>query len=152
IVFGLTACSSEAKRAADSARADSIARVRQDSINRAQPGYVIDSVHPPEENLRRFRAAVGGEPATKFTGGSSSRDSLVRRFLVAISARDPIAFAGMVMSGREFAYLYYPVSPNSHPPLYQPPAEEWSLIQIPSRAGMDDLLRKFGGQTVRYGG
>ena len=45
----------------DSIRADSVARARQDSINRATPGYVIDSLLPPEEEARRFRAAF---PAT----------------------------------------------------------------------------------------
>jgi hypothetical protein len=154
----LAACSADFHRAADatshadSLRSDSIARATQDSINRARPGYVIDSVHPPDEDLRRFRAAVGGVAVTTFSGGSGSRDSLVRRFMTAIAARDTAALRTMAMSGEEFAYLYYPVSPNSRPPLYQSPAEEWSLIQIPSRSGVDDLLSKFGGHEIRYGG
>src|SRR5678815_1044414 len=63
----------------DSVRADSIARARQDSINRASPGYVIDSVLPVEEELRRFRAAVGGTTATEeLRHASLSRADLVR--------------------------------------------------------------------------
>src|SRR5512138_1154903 len=46
--------------AADSTSADSIERARQDSINRSQPGYVVDSARPPEEDLRRFRDVLGG--------------------------------------------------------------------------------------------
>ena len=89
----------------DSARADSVARARQDSINREQPGYVIDSVHPPEEELRRFRVAVGGVPANSFSGGSESREALVQRFLDAISTRDTADLRKMVLSPREFVDL-----------------------------------------------
>jgi len=64
--------------ATDSARADSVARERQDSLNRLQPGYVVDSILPVEEELRRFRAAVG--PATDgLVGASTRRDALVCR-------------------------------------------------------------------------
>jgi hypothetical protein len=133
-------------------RADSVARARQDSINRAQPGYVVDSVHPPEEELRRFRVAVGGVPAKSFSGGSESREILVKRFLDAISTRDTADLRKMVLSPREFVDLYYPDSPNAHPPLYQSPSLEWGLIQNPSASGLNQLLRKFGGQRPRYAG
>jgi hypothetical protein len=54
----------------DSIRADSVARARQDSINRATPGYVIDSLLPPEEEARRFRDAFPGDSATAFVAWS----------------------------------------------------------------------------------
>jgi hypothetical protein len=47
--FAIAACGEGHAAAVDSARADSIALVRQDSINRAQPGYVVDSILPMEE-------------------------------------------------------------------------------------------------------
>src|SRR5687767_6963615 len=72
------------KIVADSARADSIKTARQDSINRATPGYVIDSILLVEETIRRFRAAVGGEPVTELAGASPSREALVRRFMKAL--------------------------------------------------------------------
>ena len=80
-MFGL-ACARAGEsesRAADSIRTDSIARARQDSVNRAQPGYVVDSLLPIEEELRRFRAAIGGSPVTALAHGSASREELVRR-------------------------------------------------------------------------
>src|SRR4051812_42498096 len=73
---------------ADSIRDDSIARARQDSINRAQPGYVVDSVLPVEEEMRRFRDAIGGVPVTSLANGSPTRDALVRRLVLAISKQD----------------------------------------------------------------
>src|SRR5688572_3108316 len=79
----------------DSVLADSIARARQDSINRRLPGYVVDSILPVEEELRRFRLAVREQGAstgtdtndivTALTSGSDSREALVRRFIKALA-------------------------------------------------------------------
>src|SRR6187549_3245002 len=95
----------------DSIRADSVAVARQDSINRATPGYVIDSLLPPEEEGRRFRLAFTGDSATSFVGGEGSRDALVRRFVRALSAGDTNDLRKMVVKGREFVDIYYPGSP-----------------------------------------
>jgi len=155
----LTACSMAKDRASDSAtqhadsvRTDSIARARQDSINRTLPGYVIDSALSPDEDLRRFRAALGGAPATAFSGGSPSREALVRRFMKAIIEKDSADLRTMVVHAREFADLYYPDSPNAHPPLYESPALAWSMIQNPSISGLTRLLKYWGGHPIRYAG
>lgn len=135
---------------ADSARADSIVRARQDSINRAQPGYVIDSILPPEEELRRFRAAFPGDSVKAFAGGSASRDALVRRFVKAIAANDTTDLRAMAVHGREFADLYYPDSPYSHPPYHQAPSFAWRMIQDPSTAGLSKLLKRLGGKPMTF--
>src|SRR5262245_66450399 len=87
--LAIVACSRDAVKSAaadsgradsirtDSIRRDSIARARQDSINRAQPGYVIDSTLPVQEELRRFPEAVGGKPVTALCDSRHSRDELV---------------------------------------------------------------------------
>jgi hypothetical protein len=142
---------SETPRAsADSVRADSIARARQDSLNRAQPGYVIDSILPVEEELRRFRAALPGDSATALAGGSPSREALVRRFVRALAANDTADLQRMAVRGREFADLYYPESPYTRPPYRQSPALAWSLIQNPSTSGLTRLVRRLGGQPITY--
>ncbi|MEO5817596.1 MAG: hypothetical protein ABIT20_20175 [Gemmatimonadaceae bacterium] len=135
---------------ADSVWADSIARARQDSINRTLPGYVIDSILPVTEELRRFRAALPGDSATTFTGGSSSREALVRRFVNALVATDTNDLRAMAVHGREFADLYYPESPYSHAPYRQSPALAWSLIQNPSSSGLTKVIRRLGGQPMTY--
>ncbi len=135
---------------ADSVRADSMARARQDSINRTSPGYVVDSILPVEEALRRFRAALPGDSATAFTGGSASRDALVRRFVSALVANDTSDLRAMAVHGREFADLYYPESPYTHPPFRQSPALAWSLIQNPSTSGLTRLVRRLGGKPMTY--
>ena len=151
---GLTACGTSAnaaaRKAADSTRADSIARARQDSINRTLPGYVIDSAHTPEEDLRRFRKAFPGDSATTFVGGSSSREALVRRFVRAVVESDTNDLRAMAVHAREFSDLYYPESPYAHPPYHQPPEEAWMLIQTPSSTGLTKLLKKLGGKPMTY--
>jgi hypothetical protein len=136
--------------AADSVRADSINRARQDSINRASPGYVVDSILPVEEEIRRFRVATGGQPVTALAGGSGSREALARRFMTALAANDSTDLRAMVLNAREFADLVYPESPYTHPPYRQSPALVWNQIQNPSASGYTRLVRRLGKQPLRY--
>jgi hypothetical protein len=136
----------------DSSRADELRRARQDSINRTLPGYVVDSIFPVDEELRRFRKALGGDSALVFSGGSPSREALVQRFIRALAAADTNEFRTMVVHGREFADLYYPVSPYSRAPYHQPPQLAWSLIQNPSADGLTKLLRTMSGKPITYVG
>jgi hypothetical protein len=142
--------SAELEATADSVRADSLARVRQDSMNRAQPSYVVDSILPVEEELRRFRAALPSDSATALTGGSPSREALVKRFVRALAANDTADLQAMAVHGREFADLYYPESPYTHAPYRQAPALAWSLIQNPSTSGLTRLVRRLGGRPMTY--
>lgn len=131
---------------------DSISRAREDSINRALPGYVVDSILPVEEELRRFKENVGGERVTMLQGAASSRDSLVQKFLKALQASDTSALRAMVLNAREFAWLVYPESPNTKPPYKQSPALVWNQIENPSASGFTRLVRRLGGEHVVYAG
>lgn len=149
-----------ARIAQDSVRADSVARARQDSINRTLPGYVVDSILPAEEELRRFRLALreqtasGGNGAsdslTALTGGSDSREALVKRFIQALVANDSSNLRSMLLTAREFADLVYPESPYTRPPYRQSPALVWNQIRNPSTSGLTRLLRRLGGQPIGY--
>ena len=148
-------CSSDTRGAplrasSDSARADSIARARQDSVNRAQPGYVVDSILSPDEELRRFRAAAPGDSASVLKGGSDSREVLVRRFVRALSANDTNDLRAMAVHAREFSDVYYPASPYAHPPYRQPISFAWRMIQDPSTAGLGKLLKRLGGRPMQF--
>lgn len=145
-----TACSDRMPDKVDSARADSIARARQDSINRTLPGYVVDSIRPVEEELRRFRAAVGGDSVTALAGGADTRDELVRKFVEAVAAADTIGLRTMAVTAREFSDLIYPESPYTRPPYRQAPALVWSQIEASGTTGLTRLLRRLGGQSLRY--
>ena len=135
--------------ARDSVLKDSLARARQDSINRTLPGYVVDSILPVEEMLRRFRAAVGGAPVIALRDGSASRDALVQRFMRAVVAADSNDLRAMAVNAREFADLIYPESPNTKPPYQQDPSLVWRTMQNPSASGLKRLVRRAGGVPVR---
>jgi len=136
----------------DSARADSSARARQDSINRASPGYVVDSVLPVEEEIRRFRAAVGGEAAVELRDGSDSRAELVERFVRDIAAADTTDLKRAALSPREFVDLIYPTSPNTHPPYRQSPSFVWMQISGQSASGLTRAIQRRAQQRLTYAG
>ena len=150
VVLAANAAPAMPDAARDSTRSDELRRARQDSINRTLPGYVVDSIFPVDEELRRFRKALGGDSAVVFSGGSPSREALVRRFVSALAASDTNQFRTMVVHGREFADLYYPASPYARAPYHQPPQLAWSLIQNPSADGLTKLLRTMGGKPLSY--
>lgn len=137
--------------AADSIRGDSIARARQDSINRAQPGYVIDSILPVDEELRRFRLAIGGSPVATLQHASESRDALVRRIVDDVARGDSADLRATLVTPREFADLIYPSSPYTREPYRQAPGLVWSRIDNPSQSGFVRLLRRRarGGLSLR---
>jgi hypothetical protein len=142
--------SSPPRAANDSARAESLGRARQDSINRAQPGYIVDSARSADEELARFRAAIGGEPATELLHASRSRNELVRRLVRAVSSQDTSAMREMILTAREFADLVYPTSPYTHPPYAQAPGFVWAQIVQPSASGFRRLMRRRGGVAFSY--
>jgi hypothetical protein len=150
VVAIAAACPSPSDQATHVLRADSIARVRQDSISRARPDYVVDSILPTDEALRRFRAALGGDSVTRFAGGSRSRAALVEHFIDAVAHADTAELRRMAVTAREFADLYYLESPYSRPPYRQPPQLAWALIQRPSSAGLTRLIRESAGKRIHY--
>jgi len=129
---------------------DSVARARQDSIDRATPGYVVDSLLPPEEEARRFRAAAPGDSATAFVGGDASRDALVRRFVRSLAASDTSALRKMVVTAREFVDIYYPGSLYVRGPYHQPAGFAWRMIQSASDAGFRRLLQRASGRPLIF--
>ena len=102
----------------------------------------VDSIHPPEEQLRRFREGL--PVARTLTGGSESVEALAGRFLAAVARRDTAELGRMALSRAEFAYVYYPASPFSRPPMRQDPELTWFLIQQNSAKGLTRVLRRFG--------
>jgi len=136
----------------DPVHADSVARARQDSINRTLPGYIVDSILPVGEELHRFRTAVGGPTVGSFKGGSSTPEKLIRRFVSAVARADTADLRTMLLDSREFADLVYPESPYTHAPYRQSPALVWNQIQNPSASGFTRLVRRLGGKPREYAG
>ena len=135
--------------AADSVRADSLARVRQDSINRAQPSYIVDSILPLEEQLRRFRAGLTDVP-TEFSGGETSRDLLVKTFVRSLESADTSRLIKLTVSKAEFAYLVYPESPFTSAPYAQAPDLVWMRHSAASGTGLKRLLDRIAGTKLGF--
>ena len=146
-LVAVTAC----ERAVDapptpSATAAAIAAARRDSIVRAQPGYVVDSVLPVEEALRRFRADL--DAPDHFRGGAASRRALLARFAAAVEHRDITALRHLHIDRAEYAYLVYPHSASTRPPYRQAPQIGWMLLSQQSDKGLRRLLDRLGGRTI----
>lgn len=128
-------------------RADSVARARQDSANRAQPGYVIDSILPIDEQVRRFRAGLS--EVSRFSGGATSRRALVDSILAGLARHDTTALRRLTITRAEYAWLVYPSSPFAVPPMQQPPQLSWYLESSPSEVGFARLVTRLGGRAWR---
>lgn len=134
----------------DSLRRDSVARTRQDSINRTLPGYVVDSIFPIEEEVRRFKSKIGGTSLDALQHASQSREALVRRLVRDVAKGDSTDLAALAVTPREFIDLVYPSSPYTHPPYRESPAIVWMQIANPSNSGYLRLFRRLGGQAFEY--
>jgi hypothetical protein len=111
---------------------------------------VVDSAIPIEVALERFRHGLT-KPAG-LTGGSKSREELVRGFVAALEASDTAALRGMVLRKDEFAWFYYPSSRLSRPPYELPPALLWFQMQGQSEKGASLLLSDRAGAALGYVG
>lgn len=118
-------------------RSDGIWIPSQDSL-RKTPGYVIDSVFTPEENLRRFQATVAAPAGERLSGGAPSTDALLRRYWGLLAAGDTLAMTPLIVSRAEYAYLYFPESVESASGM--PPAVGWELIVRQSGRGLTRAL------------
>lgn len=105
---------------------------------------IVDSILPPKEALRRFRAGL--PVVTELGGGAPARDSLVRAFVAAVSARDTVALRDLVVSRAEYAYLFYPSSSAARPPMRQPPDVVWLLLAQGSNKGITRVLDRLGSE------
>lgn len=112
-------------------------------VNAAEGGapYSIDSA------LKVFR--VGLDSLADLEGAQSSIDAVVRRFTRMIEQADTAAMRAMVMSRREFAWLYYPSSAFTRRPTLQEPGIAWFLHLQNSQKGATRLLERYAGQPLR---
>ncbi len=126
-------------------------RGRQDSIVRARPGYIVDSILPVAEEIRRFNAKNGERPSG-FAHGAATRSSLVSAFVSAIEQNDTTALARLVVDRNEFGYLVYPSSPNAAPPYRQSPDLVWTMRSAGTDKAARRLLARFGGRPLGFHG
>jgi hypothetical protein len=121
-----------------------------DTAYRSAPGYVIDSILPIEEELRRFRAGLPAVDA--FRGGAPTRGALVERFADALARSDTAALRGLALTRAEFAWFVYPESRYTRPPYRQPPGLVWMQLAETGEAGFRRLLARAAGGQLRVAG
>ena len=141
---------------AEASTTDSVARVereraRHDSVVRSRPGYIIDSILPVADEIRRFQASLESHP-TSLRDGTKSRSALVTRFVRALEKNDTTALAKLVVNRAEFGRLIYPTSPNAAPPYRQSPQLVWLTRSASNDKASTRLLRRFGGKPFGYVG
>ena len=130
------------------ASSDSTARAVQDSVNRAQPGYIVDSIFPAEEEIRRFNEGVP-RPAG-LTGGAPTAQELVRRFAAALQRHDTAALRAMHITRAEFGHFVFPESPHVRAPYKTKPLVIWMQVVSESQRGMARLLERAAGSAVTF--
>ena len=114
----------------------------------APPHRVVDSILTRDEALRRFRDGL--PPVEVLEGGQESRDKLLAAFLRALAKRDTLALTSMAITSPEFAYLYYPTTPQGLPPYELEPGLMWHLLVQRSDRGLRRSLGVYGGRRLQY--
>lgn len=104
------------------------------------------SPHSLDSALALFR--VGLAPMTELEDAERSINAAVTRFARMLEERDTAAMRAMVMTRREYAYLYYPTSPFTRAPTRQEPGLNWYLHITASRKGATRLLERYGGKPL----
>ena len=107
---------------------------------------------PRETEVALFREGLPEPPGGVLTGGTASRDELVRRFVHALERRDTAGVRALVLTRAEFAYLYYPTNPEAQPPYDLSPALMWFMLDGNSRKGIERAFDRRGGSPLEYVG
>ncbi|MES3033427.1 MAG: hypothetical protein V4813_05460 [Gemmatimonadota bacterium] len=119
-------------------------RVPLDTSRR--PDAVIDSVFPMPEMLRRFREGL--PTLTALDGGATSRQALAEQFVAALAARDTRTLGQLTLSRAEFAWVYFPNSPDAVMPNGLSPQLRWTQITLDSEKGISRALERIGGSAL----
>ncbi len=133
------ACGEPSPRTAADSQAAHVAEV-------IAAGGTVDSILPMAEQLRRFR--VGLDSVDTLRHAAPDRESLVRRFLSAVSTSDTATLNALSLDRAEFAYLYYPTSAMSQPPYEAPPQLLWGQIMTSSNESLPKALARLAGTSV----
>jgi hypothetical protein len=100
--------------------------------------------------LKLFRSDL--EPVTRLADAERSIAGVVARLATAVERADTNALRALVLSRREFAWLYYPTSRFTRAPTKQEPNLAWFLHLQASEKGATRLFNAYGGRSLRIAG
>jgi hypothetical protein len=112
----------------------------------ATSAFTPDSVRQAE--LARFRAGL--PQVYELEGGADSRDALAEKVVAAIASRDTAVVRGLVLSRAEYAWLYYPATPQGRPPYDLDPATLWLTLSAQSERGVARAMERLGDRSVSF--
>lgn len=98
--------------------------------------------------LALFRQGL--QPVADLQNGEASLDAVVARLKRAVEQSDTATLRAIVMSRADFAYLYYPTSVFTRPPMKQEPGLVWFLHLQHSEKGVSRLVNRYGGQPLHW--
>lgn len=111
---------------------------------------IVDSAVPRPAALARFRAGLAVPDS--LAAGADSREGLVREFVLAVERGDTAALRRLTLTRAEFAYLYYPTTPQAHAPYDLAPGLMWDMLVLQSGRGLVHLLEQRAGRPLGYAG
>jgi hypothetical protein len=115
----------------------------------AKPAHagVTDSVVSRDSALARFQQSV---PRVEWlSGGATSRDRLVHRFVAALEQGDTATLRSLLLTRAEFGWLYYPTTPQGLPPYNLNPQLLWFMTEGQSDKGYRTLLARRAGRPLQ---
>jgi hypothetical protein len=113
-------------------------------------GAIIDSVFPMPEMLRRFRA---GLPAiASLRNGAPSKQNLVAQFITALAASDRATLSRLTLSRAEYAYVFFPNTPDVSRENGLTPQLGWDQVTLASEKGIGRALSRIGGKPATLNG
>ena len=96
--------------------------------------------------LTLFR--LGLEPIDRLHDAAQTPVELIDRLVRALHHSDTATLRSIVVSRREFAYLFYPSSHFTRAPTKQEPGLAWFLHLQASEKGVTRLLSRLGGESL----
>ena len=112
------------------------------------PGAVVDSVFAMPEMIRRFRDGL--PPTAALIDAPRSQRDLVEQFVRALGQSDRMTLGRLTLSRAEFAYVYYPLSPDAQRDNGLPPQRRWDQLTLASEKGIGRALTRLGQRALTF--
>lgn len=109
-----------------------------------------DTLYTAAESLRRFRETL--TPVDSLSPAFATKEDLARAFVTAVAANDIRRLAQTLLDRAEFAWLYYPENPISHPPYELAAGIAWFELEGNSLAGVRRALAAYAGREPSFRG
>jgi hypothetical protein len=123
-------------------RSDGVLIPSPESLRKV-PGYVVDSILPPDRALARFRGQSPAPAGDSLAGGATSVRALMDTYVRALRSRDTLTIATLALTRAEFAWLYFDGSPDQKSGMM--PQTVWDLLESRGNSGLGRATSRIAG-------